>query len=58
MKVAGVQWCHRMYQDPSRLWKRYCINNPKFLYHLMLEFLGLASYEGTSDARQHESRAA
>lgn len=56
MKVAGVQWCHRMYQDPSRLWKRYCINNPKFLYHLMLEFLGLASYEGTSDGR-HESRA-
>ncbi len=58
MKLAGVQWCHRMYQDPSRLWRRYCVNNPKFLFYLALEFLGLATYEGTADARQHESRAA
>jgi N-acetylglucosaminyldiphosphoundecaprenol N-acetyl-beta-D-mannosaminyltransferase len=45
MKFAGVQWLHRIYQDPSRLWRRYCINNPRFLYHLTLEFLGLAKYE-------------
>lgn len=47
MKFVGVQWLHRMYQDPSRLWRRYVINNPKFLYHLMRDFLGIATYEET-----------
>ncbi len=50
MKFAGVQWCHRIYQDPTRLWRRYCINNPRFLYHLVCEFLGLANYQATAEA--------
>lgn len=45
MKVTGVQWMHRIYQDPKRLWKRYLVNNPKFVYRIMLELLGLAKYE-------------
>jgi N-acetylglucosaminyldiphosphoundecaprenol N-acetyl-beta-D-mannosaminyltransferase len=49
MKFAGVQWCHRIYQDPSRLWRRYVVNNPRFVYHLIREFLGLATYEATSE---------
>jgi len=28
MKLTGVQWMHRIYQDPKRLWKRYLVNNP------------------------------
>lgn len=46
MKFAGVQWMHRIYQDPSRLWKRYVVNNPRFVYHLIREFLGVESYDG------------
>ena len=45
MKVTGVQWLHRIYQDPKRLWKRYLVNNPKFVYRIMLELLGIAKYE-------------
>jgi len=45
MKVTGVQWLHRIYQDPRRLWKRYLLNNPKFVYQIMLELLGIAKYE-------------
>ncbi|HLZ43902.1 MAG TPA: WecB/TagA/CpsF family glycosyltransferase [Candidatus Sulfotelmatobacter sp.] len=41
MKVTGVQWMHRIYQDPKRLWKRYLVNNPKFVYRIMLELLGI-----------------
>jgi len=41
MKFMGVQWLHRIYQDPARLWRRYCINNPKFVYHLALEMFGI-----------------
>jgi N-acetylglucosaminyldiphosphoundecaprenol N-acetyl-beta-D-mannosaminyltransferase len=51
MKFAGVQWCHRIYQDPSRLWRRYFVNNPRFVYHLILESLGLARYEGPRESR-------
>jgi len=45
MKLTGVQWLHRIYQDPKRLWKRYLVNNPKFVYQIMLELLGIAKYE-------------
>ena len=41
MKFTGVQWIHRIYQDPKRLWKRYLVNNPKFVYQITLELLGL-----------------
>jgi N-acetylglucosaminyldiphosphoundecaprenol N-acetyl-beta-D-mannosaminyltransferase len=41
MKVTGVQWIHRIYQDPKRLWKRYLVNNPKFIYRITLELLGI-----------------
>lgn len=45
MKLTGVQWMHRIYQDPKRLWKRYLVNNPKFVYQIMLELLGIGKYE-------------
>jgi N-acetylglucosaminyldiphosphoundecaprenol N-acetyl-beta-D-mannosaminyltransferase len=41
MKLTGVQWMHRIYQDPKRLWKRYLVNNPKFVYRITLELLGI-----------------
>jgi N-acetylglucosaminyldiphosphoundecaprenol N-acetyl-beta-D-mannosaminyltransferase len=31
MKECGLQWAHRLIQEPRRLWKRYAINNPKFV---------------------------
>jgi len=45
MKLMGVQWLHRIYQDPGRLWKRYLINNPKFVYRITLELLGFVRQE-------------
>src|SRR5271169_2077590 len=30
VKNAGLQWLHRLCQEPQRLWRRYLINNPKF----------------------------
>lgn len=41
MKFTGIQWMHRIYQDPKRLWKRYLVNNPKFVYQIALELLGI-----------------
>ena len=30
----GFEWLHRLYQDPSRFWKRYLIGNPLFVYYV------------------------
>lgn len=39
MKRAGLQWLHRLVQEPRRLWKRYLINNPKFIFSISLQLL-------------------
>lgn len=45
MKFTGIQWMHRIYQDPKRLWKRYLVNNPKFVYRIALELLGITKQQ-------------
>ena len=45
MKRAGIQWAHRLIQEPKRLWKRYLINNPKFVWKVSLQLLGLLKFD-------------
>jgi N-acetylglucosaminyldiphosphoundecaprenol N-acetyl-beta-D-mannosaminyltransferase len=45
MKQAGLQWLHRLGQEPRRLWRRYLINNPRFMLAIALQFAGLKRYE-------------
>ena len=44
VKAAGLQWLHRLYQEPGRLWKRYLRNNPEFMLKVSLQLAGLRSY--------------
>lgn len=44
IKNAGLQWFHRLLQDPRRLWLRYLRDNPAFLAHMALQLTGLRSY--------------
>jgi N-acetylglucosaminyldiphosphoundecaprenol N-acetyl-beta-D-mannosaminyltransferase len=44
MKKSGLQWLHRLVQDPRRLWRRYCINNPRFVWNIGLQSLGLRRF--------------
>jgi N-acetylglucosaminyldiphosphoundecaprenol N-acetyl-beta-D-mannosaminyltransferase len=44
MKEAGLQWLHRLCQEPSRLGKRYLVNNSAFLVHILLQLTGLKRY--------------
>jgi len=39
VKRAGLQWAHRLMQEPRRLSKRYLVNNPAFLWHITLQML-------------------
>jgi N-acetylglucosaminyldiphosphoundecaprenol N-acetyl-beta-D-mannosaminyltransferase len=45
VKKAGLQWLHRLIQEPARLWKRYLINNPEFLVKICLQLTGLKRYK-------------
>ena len=44
MKSAGLQWLHRLAQEPRRLWRRYLFNNPRFLWRAGLQLLQLRKY--------------
>jgi N-acetylglucosaminyldiphosphoundecaprenol N-acetyl-beta-D-mannosaminyltransferase len=57
VKTIGMQWLHRLLQDPRRLWKRYLRNNPAFLWHIGMQFCGVKTYapqpfEHLSEERQ------
>jgi N-acetylglucosaminyldiphosphoundecaprenol N-acetyl-beta-D-mannosaminyltransferase len=41
IKDAGLQWVHRLCQEPRRLWKRYLVNNPAFLLAISLQLAGV-----------------
>ena len=36
----GLQWAHRLAQDPRRLWRRYLILNPAYVALLLLQLSG------------------
>ncbi|MGC2298353.1 MAG: WecB/TagA/CpsF family glycosyltransferase [Acidobacteriaceae bacterium] len=44
VKYAGLQWLHRLLQNPRRLWRRYLRNNPVFLWQIMLQLAGIRAY--------------
>ena len=44
VKRAGLQWLHRLAQEPTRLWRRYLVNVPLFLSHAVLQATGLQRY--------------
>ncbi len=37
----GLEWLFRLTQEPRRLWRRYLILNPRFLWRAALQLLGL-----------------
>lgn len=44
VKQAGLQWLHRLVQDPRRLWRRYLRNNPAFVWNILLQLTGARRY--------------
>ncbi len=56
VKRAGMQWLHRLLQDPRRLWKRYLRNNPAFVWNIILQFLKLRPYFCISESGTQETR--
>lgn len=40
MQKSGLEWLFRLISEPRRLWRRYLINNPWFLWLVLLQLLG------------------
>lgn len=51
MKTSGLQWVHRLVQEPRRLAGRSFANNPRFLWLVSLQLLGLKRYSLTANER-------
>jgi N-acetylglucosaminyldiphosphoundecaprenol N-acetyl-beta-D-mannosaminyltransferase len=47
VKNCGLQWLDRLLKEPSRLWRRYFTNNPRFLWDIGLQMAGLKRFELT-----------
>jgi N-acetylglucosaminyldiphosphoundecaprenol N-acetyl-beta-D-mannosaminyltransferase len=45
MQQTGLEWLHRLWQEPRRLWRRYLIGSPAFVFLIALQLLGLRKYE-------------
>ncbi len=45
MQRSGLEWLFRLAMQPRRLWRRYLIDNPWFLWELALQKTRLKSFE-------------
>lgn len=45
MQRSGLEWLFRLFLEPRRLWRRYLINNPLFVCHLVRQALDPRRYE-------------
>jgi N-acetylglucosaminyldiphosphoundecaprenol N-acetyl-beta-D-mannosaminyltransferase len=45
MQRSGLEWLFRLVAEPRRLWRRYLIDNPWFLWELTLQKLRLKTFE-------------
>ncbi len=45
MQRSGLEWLFRLGTDPKRLWRRYAVDNPWFLWELFLQRSGLKTFD-------------
>lgn len=45
MQRSGLEWLYRLMSEPSRLWRRYLIYNPKFVVCVLMQIVGLLRFD-------------
>jgi N-acetylglucosaminyldiphosphoundecaprenol N-acetyl-beta-D-mannosaminyltransferase len=45
MQENGLEWSFRLLQEPRRLWRRYLISGPQFVFGVASELLSLRRYD-------------
>lgn len=54
MQDRGLEWLFRLIKEPTRLWKRYLLLNPRFLTLLALQWTGLSRFADQGEQPPHE----
>ena len=47
MQNAGLEWLYRFAQEPKRLWQRYVLLNPLYVWNILLQYLGWKKFAPT-----------
>jgi N-acetylglucosaminyldiphosphoundecaprenol N-acetyl-beta-D-mannosaminyltransferase len=45
VQLAGLEWLFRLLAEPRRLWRRYLVDNPWFVWELAMQRIGFRRYE-------------
>jgi N-acetylglucosaminyldiphosphoundecaprenol N-acetyl-beta-D-mannosaminyltransferase len=45
MQRSGLEWTFRLCTEPRRLWRRYLVNNPRFIWEVLLQSVGTRRHE-------------
>lgn len=45
LQKFGFEWLFRLFQEPKRLWKRYLLLNPLFIFSFCLQLLKIRKFE-------------
>jgi N-acetylglucosaminyldiphosphoundecaprenol N-acetyl-beta-D-mannosaminyltransferase len=45
MRENGLEWLFRLSAEPKRLWRRYILSGSVFVWNVLLELLGLKSFD-------------
>ena len=49
MQQSGTEWLFRLLTEPRRLWRRYLINNPVFVWKVLVRFLTRGATAGPAE---------
>ena len=47
MQNIGLEWLFRLVHEPRRLWQRYAVLNPLYVWHIVQQYLGLRKFTPT-----------
>ena len=50
MQDAGLEWFFRLASEPRRLWRRYVLLNPAYMFLVLLQAVGLSSFSTSGQA--------
>jgi N-acetylglucosaminyldiphosphoundecaprenol N-acetyl-beta-D-mannosaminyltransferase len=58
MQLGGLEWFFRLATEPGRLWRRYAVNIPTFLWLCLLQTLGLRGFHLEAPGALADARSA
>jgi N-acetylglucosaminyldiphosphoundecaprenol N-acetyl-beta-D-mannosaminyltransferase len=45
MRDNGLEWLFRLWMEPRRLWRRYLVNGPLFVWNVGLELINVRKFD-------------